>query len=182
VLAPLFDDDSAPRDLLAHIEATIDPLAIRLRVARRDLERVRQILLVQRRLAQARKRGGRIPAGFLSRDYAGEALALHALFYQVARQAEGVDLASSAVEVQGWPLPRAERLGDAEPPAERSPSERDGQRRRRRRPSGPESYEESPARLAEARDDGPEGGPGDVDEDAAIAAYTAALERKADDD
>ena len=186
VLAPLFDDATCPRDPLNFIDGIVGPLAARLRVARRDSERLRQTLVAQRRIAQARKRGGRLPAGLLGRDYGNEALGLHALFYRAGRMAAGASADESAQEVQAWPLPQPLWLGDddvASTTHGRPDSGSESTRRRRDR---------GPGRGGERRDVAPREGTGsdedsgegsaDGDEDAAIAAYTAALQRSTPDD
>jgi poly(A) polymerase len=183
VVETLFDDATAPRDILSHVEQTVDPLAARLRVARRDVERARQMLVMQRRISQVRKRGGRLPPGIMTRDYAREALALHGIFYRIAGSQRGVDARALSDEVRSWPLPQPLRLGtDDDFPSEPA--------RRRRRPApggtshhgaGEASESPSPAvREHEAGDELHDAGATDVDEEAAIAAFTAALNRRED--
>jgi poly(A) polymerase len=192
-MAMLFDDATAPRDLLGYIEETLDPLAMRLRVSRRDVERARQMLVIQRRIAQARKRGGRFPASLLSRDYASEALGLHALFFCAARLDHGASKAEALAEVRTWQLPKMPRLGSEEPPPPR-------ERRRRRRPGHgdeldaeiadelaasrgtppPAGDEDAAPAQARAADDDAADALGDVDEDAVYAAFAAALNRRED--
>lgn len=181
VVETLFDDATAPRDVLTYVEQTVDPLAARLRVARRDVERARQMLMMQRRISQVRKRGGRLPPGLMSRDYAREALALHALFYRVAGEQRGADPRALLDEVRTWPLPQPLRLGadDSVPPEPRP-------RRRRPSPGGSGAHGEAggapvaAARDADAGEDMHDAGVTDVDEEAAIAAFTAALNRRED--
>ena len=75
-LSALFDDATAPRDVLGRIDGIIGPLCMRLRVARRDVERLRPNAdRAAPHRFQARKRGGRLPAGLLSRDYGNESWA-----------------------------------------------------------------------------------------------------------
>jgi poly(A) polymerase len=179
-LAPLFDESTLPRDSLAHIERMLDPLAGRLRIARRDVERARQLLVVQRRVAQVRKRGGRLPAGLMSRDYAGEALGLHALFYRVERHKSGVGFERSATEVRAWQLPQPLRIGEeaGAPPVDR--------RRGPRRPRSEESQRspvppsEPTSELLEEGADAPLSSLADQEEEAAFEAFTAALNRRED--
>lgn len=188
VLAVLFDDVTAPRDVLGRIDSTINPLCLRLRVARRDVERLRQTLVAQRRVAQARKRGGRLPAGLLARDYGNESLGLHALFYRAGRMASGVSAEQTAQEVQTWPLPQPLWLGDDEVASAshgRPASSDSGRTRRGERRSSRDEGSEGPREFSRDEDsadshhsqDGAHG-----DEDAAIAAYTAALQRPSNDD
>ncbi|MEM9489824.1 MAG: poly(A) polymerase, partial [Myxococcota bacterium] len=86
---------------------------------RRDAERMRQILLAQRRLAPARRRRGR-PMALVRRDYFDEAL----LTYELTAHAVGRD----ASDVDEWLQLR--RNGDDD---DGGP---DGGRRRRRRRRG----------------------------------------------
>ncbi len=187
-LSALFDDATAPRDVLGRIDGIIGPLCMRLRVARRDVERLRQTLIAQRRIAQARKRGGRLPAGLLSRDYGNESLGLHALFYRASRIAAGATPEQSAQEVQTWPLPQPLWLGDDEvvPTSHGRPSSSDsGRSRRREGRGGRDEASDEPRELSreeDAGDSGPSHDGAHGDEDAAIAAYTAALQRPVGDD
>ena len=68
----------------------------RMRVSRRDLERARQILMVQRRVAGGRRRRGKAPP-LKRRDYFDEALQVHELVAQVIRPDE-----AALSEVQRW--------------------------------------------------------------------------------
>jgi poly(A) polymerase len=197
-LATVFDDASSPRDVLSYIDGVINPLCLRLRVARRDTERLRQTLVAQRRIAQARKRGGRLPAGLLGRDYGNEALGLHALFYRAMRIAAGVSSEISSLEVQAWPLPQPLWLGDDEvaptshgrPSSSdsgrggRAPAGRRGEGRSGRIAAGEEEAEEprDTAREEESGEANHSHDSAHADEDAAIAAYTAALQRSQDFD
>ena len=189
-LAVLFEESTAPRDSLSFIDGVISPLCLRLRAARRDTERLRQTLVAQRRIAQARKRGGRLPAGLLGRDYGNEALGLHALFYRAGRMNAGISAELAAQEVQAWPLPQPLWLGDDEvaPTSHGRPAATDSERdyRKGRRGERRDS-EDSEAGPSSPRDeDSSEAGHSQEtahgDEDAAIAAYTAALQRRSDDD
>ena len=189
-LAVVFDDATAPRDVLSFVDGVVNPLCLRLRVARRDTERLRQTLVAQRRIAQSRKRGGRLPAGLLGRDYGNEALGLHALFYRAMRLAHGVSPELSALEVQAWPLPQPLWLGDDDvvPTSHARPASSDSGRgpRGSRRGEGRELRGSTDDEAEEPRDTAREEDSSDAgsshesshaDEDAAIAAYTAALQR-----
>ena len=196
-LQPLFDEDAAAkvRDPMALIDAVIGPLCARLRVARRDVERAKLLLLAQRRLLQIRKKGGKLPSSLAHREGFTEALALHALLYRVARLGEGSAAEQIEQEIGAWPLPRASLLGThdgsgvAAEAAEDGPRERGGaesgerspSRRRRRRSSADAGGERSSAgHSARSNLDDDEPVP---DEDAVIAAFTAALgSRSADDE
>ncbi len=185
-VAVLFDDATASRDLLAQIAATFDPIAVRLSIARRDAERARQMLVAQRRIAQARKRGGRLPPGLLLRDHAEEALGLHALFYRAERHSAGASSSASTSEVQKWPLPQPLRLiGDSTP--------RFSGRGRRQAPHELEkpasSVTPSKAPASDSRrssepvldvDDPQHDLQAELDEEAAFAAFSAALNRRED--
>lgn len=194
-LAAAFDDATAPRDVLSFVDGVITPLCLRLRVARRDTERLRQTLVAQRRIAQARKRGGRLPAGLLGRDYGNEALGLHALFYRAMRMADGISSEISALEVQAWPLPQPLWLGDDDvvPASHGRPASSDSgrsyrstQRAKGRDGRGPADDDADDPREASREEESSEAGTSQesshADEDAAIAAYTAALQRSQDFD
>jgi poly(A) polymerase len=205
-LQPLFDEESAARtrDPLALVDSVLGPLCARLRVARRDVERAKLLLLAQRRLFQVRRKGGKLPASLQHREGFSEALALHGLLYRVARQAEGAEPPQIEAEMSAWPLPRTSLLGTqdgeagegrrpAGESAERSPDhagdrsgdrsgDRPGGRRRRRGPSAEDAANRDLAASHFSRgsldDDEPV-----PDEDAVIAAFTAALgSRSADDE
>jgi hypothetical protein len=77
--------DGRPRDHFVVVEEALRPLAQRLRVSRRDLERARQILLAQRRLAPSRRRRAR-PMALVRRDYFGEALTLYEMMARTVEQ------------------------------------------------------------------------------------------------
>ncbi len=191
-LQALFDEEAASRvrDPLALVDGVLGPLCARLRVARRDVERAKLLLLAQRRLFQVRKKGGKIPASLLHREGFAEALALHGLLYRVSRQAEGVESPQIDAEISAWPLPRTSLLGtqdgegtDAGAEGRRAPAEsaeRPGRRRRR----GPSAEDTANRDLAASHfprttldDDEPV-----PDEDAVIAAFTAALSNHSADD
>lgn len=70
-----------PTDAHVMIMELAIPLAERLHVARRDAERLRQVLLAQRRMTPTRGRRGR-PAALVRRDYFAEALAVYELTMQ----------------------------------------------------------------------------------------------------
>lgn len=182
-LAPIFDEESAPRDVYAFLEETLDPLASRLRVARRDIERARQMLAAQRRITLARKRSLRLPSGLLSRDYLDEALGLHALFYRAVRYGEGTPFESSAPQIKAWPLPQPLRLGTEDA----GPSLEPGRKRRRPRPeerppaaTAPTHGESSTGYEEDGDADATSDLHPDVDEEAVIEAFTAALSRPDD--
>lgn len=82
-----------PGEASAMIVELAYPLIDKLRVARRDAERVRQILLAQRRLAPSRRRRGR-PMALARRDFFDEALAV----YEITARAAGRDTS----DVEYW--------------------------------------------------------------------------------
>lgn len=92
------------------------PLIDELKVARRDAERIRQVLLAQRRLAPSRRRSGR-PMNLVRRDYFDESLTT----YELTARAQGRDTS----DIQHWYQMRDEGTGVVD--------ERDGTPRRRRR-------------------------------------------------
>ncbi len=100
----------------------LEPLARELRVARRDAERVRQILLAQRRLAPSRRRRGR-PMALVRRDYFDEALAL----YEIMAIVDGRD----TKDIDHWRKLSTEGNRDRQHPADDSGSSRKRRRRRR---------------------------------------------------
>jgi poly(A) polymerase len=78
----ILDHNLRPAAVNAAIVELLDPLVTELRVARRDAERARQLLLSQRRLVPSRKRRGK-PHSFIQREYFGDALLLAEMFARV---------------------------------------------------------------------------------------------------
>lgn len=196
VVAPLFVDPEGTRDAAQILDDAIRPLAAQLRLARRDMERLRLMLAAQRRIWLARQRRGKLPPSLLGRDYGAEALALHALFYRAAALQQGRSLAESALDVAGWPLPQPLRLGD-DPSVEPAPRGRPGRRRRGDAEADrlvDEAGDVAPVAGSrgsgaqrrggsEKRDESGEQAAVSVDvEEAALAAYEAALQRDPSDD
>ncbi|MCG8423460.1 MAG: polynucleotide adenylyltransferase PcnB [Proteobacteria bacterium] len=72
-----------PSEANAMILELGQPLIDELKIARRDAERVRQVLLAQRRLAPSRRRRGR-PMALVRRDYFDEALSVYELTARAA--------------------------------------------------------------------------------------------------
>lgn len=103
-------------DANAIIIETVQPIIDELRVARRDAERVRQVLLAQRRLAPARRRRGR-PMALVRRDYFDEALTV----YELTALAAGRE----TDDVERWKQLREQ--------GEDSTTDEDGSPRKRRR-------------------------------------------------
>jgi poly(A) polymerase len=127
---------------------TVQPIIDELRVARRDAERVRQVLLAQRRLAPARRRRGR-PMALVRRDYFDEALTV----YELTALAAGREIE----DVERWTQLR-EQGEDSTTEEDGAPSKRRRRRRGgRRRRRTPVELEATPA----ASTDGPEAGSSD---------------------
>ena len=195
-LLSLFELDSrrqaAPLD---HISDLLGPLCSRLRVARRDVDQAKHLLLVQRRITQARLRGGKLPPSVLHRDEMRPAFGLHALVYRVQRLEAGVDEATIAKEIAAWPFPGPYLLGgDGDGPRREFAPDREprgGDRRRRRRsfdgeesepPAAPTAAREAtiapPSRAASSGDDEPLL----YEEEAALAAFVAAMRSGRDEE
>jgi poly(A) polymerase len=108
------------------IAELMHPLVEQLRIARRDAERTRQVLLAQRRLAPARRRRGK-PMAMVRRDYFEEALTM----YEMLGAAEERDVSDAEywrkLQKQGSVAP----TGGESRPARRRRRRRGGRRRRR---------------------------------------------------
>jgi len=192
-LLPVFEADArrsaAPLDLITDVLA---PICNRLRVSRRDVDQAKHLLLLQKRIAQARQRGAKLSPSVLHREELRPALALHALVYRVERQAAGADDATIDRELAAWPFPGPFLLsgegsggiaGRSEFAPDRPPRSND--RRRRRRDSDdamptPERFREPapPEKAAACGDDEPLLD----DEEAALAAFVAAMRSGRDED
>lgn len=112
-----------PNDASAMIDEVSQPLMEELRVARRDIERVRQILLAQRRLVPSRRRRGR-PTTLAQREYFEDALILYEL---MARAEERPD-----EDVEHWSSLRRAAADEDDDAGRRRRRRRRGGRRRRR--------------------------------------------------
>ena len=137
-------------DANAIIIETVQPIIDELRVARRDAERVRQVLLAQRRLVPARRRRGR-PGALVRRDYFDESLTVYELTALAAGRV--VD------DIERWKQLReqgedSDTEEDGEQPKRRR--RRRGGRRRRRTPE--EELEEPKSPVAATPADGSEAG------------------------
>ncbi|HNK45401.1 MAG TPA: polynucleotide adenylyltransferase PcnB [Pseudomonadota bacterium] len=195
-LLPLFEAGEKRQGL--SVDALSDvlvPLCSRLKVPRRDVEQAKNLLIVQRRIAQARTRGGKLPPSVLHREELRPALGLHALVYRCQRQAEGASDAAIDSEIAAWPLPGPFFLGAGDSARSEFAPERefrrDDRRRRSRRPeiddlaprprlpevSSPEAGVTN-ERAASSGDDEPLLD----DEEAALAAFVAAMRSGRDDD
>ena len=122
VSAEIMEPGVRSSDASAMIEEVSQPLMEELRVARRDIERVRQILLVQRRLVSSRRRRGR-PTTMAQRDYFEDALIL----YELMARAEG----RPDEEVEHWSSLRRASSDDDDSGTRRRRRRRGGRRRRR---------------------------------------------------
>jgi len=111
-----------PMEASNMIMEVLEPLSHELRVARRDGERTRQILLAQRRLAPSRRRRGR-PMALVRRDYFDEALTL----FEIMTIVNGGDME----DVERWRKLRSE--GNRDRPRHGDDNDGGGKRRRRRR-------------------------------------------------
>lgn len=124
----LFEDGGRPSEAFPLIEERAQPVLAQLRATRRDVERVRQILVVQRRLAPSKRRRARLPA-LPRHDWFAEALHVCELVGLTARLDEAAREAAAA-ELDGW----QRQLGDAnEMQAAATGGEGEPRRRRRRR-------------------------------------------------
>ncbi|HZS39478.1 MAG TPA: polynucleotide adenylyltransferase PcnB [Polyangia bacterium] len=101
ILAPalediLYEPDGEPfkGDVALAVDERARPILESMRASRRDTERARQILLVQRRLGPSKKRRNR-PMTLVKRDWFAEALAIYQLMH---RGAEG----EVAEEIARW--------------------------------------------------------------------------------
>lgn len=183
---------AAPLD---HISDMLAPLCARLRVARRDVDQAKHLLLIQRRITQARMRGGKLPPSTLHREEMRPAFGLHAMVYRVQRLAAGADEAAIAQEIAAWPFPGPYLLGGEGdgPRREFAPDRepRDGDRRRRRRSFEGEAserpsvtaaaHESTPAALNRAASSGDDE-PLLDEEEAALAAFVAAMRSGRDEE
>jgi len=128
VIERLLEAGVKPLDASERIIAVMGPLASQLRVARRDAERCRQILLAQRRLMPERRRRGR-PMNLVRRDYFDEALALYELAALAAGRSPG-DMARWR-ELKNEGAPDSARPDEDGPVRKRRRRRRGGRRRRR---------------------------------------------------
>ncbi len=141
------------REMLGDLEALLTRLLERLRVSRRDAERTRQALLMQRRLGPAKRRRSR-PSALTARDGFEDAL----LLYELYQRATG----GSLDEVERWR--RFQRDGietfvepssaQAGEPAEPLGDPTGGDRKKRRRRRGGRRRKK-PGLGAGASSDGP---------------------------
>jgi poly(A) polymerase len=195
-LRPLLDEKESERvrDAGEFIDAAIGPLLGRLRVSRRDAERMRQILLGQRRLWQMRRRPVR-PGAVAQRDWYKEALQVHAL-YRISTGTPAQEVFAELAplrRLQGSPggpgfEPGPTTVSEGLDEGERRPRRRRGGRGRAPAmgkaeaagvdgPAKPADGAERADRFDPASDEDPV-----ENEEAALAAYTAALNANRYDD
>ena len=134
-LGPELTEEGAAEihDYGQHLERRTAPLLDRLRVARRDAERTRQILLVQRRLAPSRRRRSR-PGALAHREWFGEALDLFAVIAPLLHDGVPMDEELArwrTVEATGDPSVLIEPTAGDEGDPQRRRRRRGGRRRRR---------------------------------------------------
>jgi poly(A) polymerase len=140
VLDDIMEAGIKPQQAAELTMEVLGPVVEQLRVARRDAERARQILLSQRRIAPSRRRRGR-PMALVRRDYFEDSLIL----YEMTSRALGRDTS----DIAQWHQLKSEGAREApaaeeiEPPGKRRRRRRGGRRRRRtpdardtKRPSG----------------------------------------------
>ncbi len=191
-LVPVFEAESRKQPApLDYISDLLHPLCARLRVARRDVDQAKHLLLIQRRIAQARQRGGKLPP--IHRDEMRPAQGLHALVYKVQRLAMGISEAQIAEEIADWPLPGPYVLGEESDDARRDAAperERKHSDRRRRRSSDDNEKERTAPIEAAVEESAPAAraaNSGEYDqlldeEEAALAAFVAAMRSGRDED
>lgn len=119
----LMEPGVKPSDANARVLEILEPLVNQLRVARRDAERARQVLLTQRRLAPSRRRRSR-PGTLAHRDYFSDAIGV----YEMTGRVCGRDVSDAD---QWRRLEREDEGGDDDPERKRRRRRRGGRRRRR---------------------------------------------------
>ncbi len=128
---------SRPGDANAAILEIGQPLVDQLRVARRDAERLRQILLALRRIVPARRRRGNLD-GLAGRDVIEDGVTLHELLERAAGRFEEVPVLTDGAE----PAPEGTRdevneVDEADEPLDEADGvAEDGTTKRRRRRRG----------------------------------------------
>ncbi|MGN6110313.1 MAG: polynucleotide adenylyltransferase PcnB [Kofleriaceae bacterium] len=124
LLSPFLPDELRPGELHAALQELAHPMIVQLHVTRRDSERLRYLLLAQRKLAAARKRGGQaeLTGG---REMLEDATLLFELLERAAGQEPGE---LPAVSMQEG---RDEESEDESEPRKRRRRRRGGRRRRR---------------------------------------------------
>ncbi len=128
LLAPVLPDDLRSSDLQGALQEVAAPLITQLHVARRDSERLRYLLMAQRKLASARRRGAQAElAG--GRELVDDALLLHDLLERAAGRDPGEAPVPTIVPDEGRDDAGEELDANGEP-RKRRRRRRGGQRRR----------------------------------------------------
>jgi poly(A) polymerase len=169
------------------IEDAFAPLA-EMKVPRREWEQAKMLLLFQRRILQTRLRGNKLSDNLLASSDFHLAFLLHTLVYQVVRQSEGLSAEAIGQEIRAWPYAKTLFSSLAEPPPSRA-ARRRGSPSRSPSPRRSRSF----ARFELSDSDEPEtaapepftprsepelsGAEADAEE-AALAAFVAAMQRK----
>jgi poly(A) polymerase len=131
VMPDLTDESLRPSEANERVIEVLIPLLEELRIARRDGERARQILIAQRRLVPGKRRRGK-PLALVRRDYFRDTLALYEMWAElVGRDHSEIDYWRELAQGAGG--------DDGERPRKRR--RRRGGRRRRRTPADDEPAE-----------------------------------------
>lgn len=165
---------------LSSLSDALTPVATALKVPRREIEQAKNLFLLQRRILQARVRGGRLPAGLFERAELRPAFGLHALLFRASRRLAGATEAEIETEMSSWPFATAISLGgEAAETTGRTDKGRRPSRRPRSRP-----YDETDRWLAMegAGSSHPDRDAEEDAEEAALAAFVAAMQGPQKDD
>jgi poly(A) polymerase len=131
LLAPFLPEDLRGGELHGAVQELAHPMIGQLHITRRDSERLRYLLLAQRKLAAAKKRGGQVElAG--GRDLIDDAVLLFELLERAAGTDPGAVPAVSPQEGRD-----DDASDDASGPRKRRRRRRGGRRRRRDHPGAP---------------------------------------------
>ena len=132
LLAPFLSDDLRPAELHGAIQELAQPMIVQLHVTRRDSERLRYLLVAQRKLAAATRRG--VQAELTgSREMLDEAL----LLYELLERAAGRDATPPPAITAGDGKADDDDEGeDGDQPRKRRRRRRGGRRRRFEHPEG----------------------------------------------
>lgn len=125
LLAPLLPDELRGGELQNAVQEVAHPLIVQLHVTRRDSERLRYLLLAQKKIAAARKKG-------VQAELAGgrEVIDDAVLLYTLLERAAGGDAELPAVLASSVTSPATEEDDDPNQPRKRRRRRRGGRRRR----------------------------------------------------
>lgn len=124
LLAPFLPDELRGGELHGAVQELAHPMIVQLHITRRDSERLRYLLLAQRKLQAAKKRGGQAElAG--GRDLIDDAM----LLFELLERAAGLEPTALAAVATGEG--RDDETEDGEHPRKRRRRRRGGRRRRR---------------------------------------------------